>query len=92
MSHRRISKVLSPAYPTAKVQLGGYTDNTGDANQNLELSQQRADSVSAELVKRGIDPSRLTATGYGEEQAVADNSTEAGRQQNRRISIRVAEK
>ena len=80
------------AYPTAKIQLRGYTDNTGEASQNLQLSQERADTVSAELAKRGIDPSRLTATGYGQDQAVADNSTEEGRQKNRRISIRVAEK
>jgi outer membrane protein OmpA-like peptidoglycan-associated protein len=80
------------AYPTAKIQLRGYTDNTGDASQNLQLSQQRADNVSAELARRGIDSSRLTATGYGQDQAVADNSSEEGRQRNRRISIRVAEK
>lgn len=80
------------AYPSVKINLGGYTDNTGDAHKNLQLSQQRADNVVAELTKRGIDPSRLTATGYGQEQAVADNSTEEGRQKNRRISIRVAEK
>lgn len=80
------------AYPNAKIKLGGYTDNTGDADANRKLSQERADSVMAELTRRGIDPSRLSAVGYGEENPVADNSTEEGRQKNRRISIRVAEK
>ena len=80
------------AYPAAKIRLGGYTDNTGDANANQALSEQRADSVMAALVQRGIDASRLSARGYGEDHPVADNSTEEGRQKNRRISIRVAEK
>ena len=80
------------AYPSAKIRLGGYTDNTGDPTANEKLSEQRADSVMAALVQRGIDPSRLSARGYGQENPVADNSTEEGRQKNRRISIRVAEK
>lgn len=80
------------AYPAAKIRLGGYTDNTGNAGANQALSEQRADSVMAALVQRGIDPSRLSARGYGEDHPVADNSTEEGRQKNRRISIRVAEK
>jgi OmpA-OmpF porin, OOP family len=80
------------AFPKAKVHIGGYTDNTGDAGQNLKLSQERAESVVAELTKLGVDPSRMEAKGYGEEHPVADNSTEDGRQQNRRIALRVTEK
>ncbi len=80
------------AFPKAKVRIGGYTDNTGDAAANLALSQARADNVTAELVKLGVDHSRMDAKGYGEEHPVADNATEAGRQKNRRISLHVTEK
>ena len=80
------------AYPNAQVQLGAYTDNTGDPQVNLKLSEERAENVLAELVNAGIDASRLSAKGYGADHPIADNSTEAGREKNRRISIRVAEK
>jgi outer membrane protein OmpA-like peptidoglycan-associated protein len=80
------------AYPTAKIRLGGYTDNTGDPNTNQKLSEERANNVMAQLTQRGIDPARLSAIGYGGQDPVADNSTEEGRQKNRRISFRVAEK
>ncbi len=80
------------AYPKVKIKLGGYTDNTGDAAANLQLSDQRAKNVMAELEKLGVDPSRLEAEGYGDEHPVADNNTEEGRQLNRRISLRVTAK
>jgi OmpA-OmpF porin, OOP family len=80
------------AYPQVKIRIGGYTDNTGDAAANLRLSEERASNVMAELVKRGIDPTRIDAKGYGEENPIADNSSEEGRQKNRRISLRVTEK
>src|SRR6516162_1175664 len=80
------------AYPQVKIRIGGYTDNTGDPAANLQLSQQRADSVMAQLTQLGVDPSRITAKGYGQDNPVADNSTEDGRQKNRRISLRVTDK
>jgi len=80
------------AYPGVKIRIGGYTDNTGDPAANLKLSQDRADNVMAELAKLGVDPSRMTAKGYGDANPIADNSTEEGRQKNRRISLRVTEK
>lgn len=80
------------AYPAVKIGLGGYTDNTGSESVNRTLSAQRAGSVMTALVQRGIDPTRLSATGYGEQNPIADNSTPAGRQMNRRIAIRVASK
>lgn len=88
---RNVAAILK-AYPNVHIKIGGYTDNTGDAAHNLSLSQQRAESVMAEEVKLGIAPDRLEAQGYGETHPVADNSTEDGRQQNRRISIRVTQK
>ena len=80
------------AYPKISVRIGGYTDNTGDAAINRRLSEERADNVMDELVRLGIDPDRMTARGYGEENPVADNGTEEGRQKNRRISLRVTNK
>jgi OmpA-OmpF porin, OOP family len=80
------------AYPKTHLTIGGYTDNTGDAAQNLKLSQDRADSVTAELVKLGVAKNRLLAKGYGEQHPVGDNATEAGRAQNRRISMLVTQK
>jgi len=79
------------AYPTVKVKIGGYTDNTGDASANQQLSQQRADTVMTQLVTLGVDPSRMTAQGYGQDSPVADNSTEEGRQKNRRIALEVVQ-
>ena len=86
-----IAEILK-AYPQVKIRIGGYTDNTGDPAANLQLSQQRADNVMAQLTQLGVDPSRMSAKGFGQEDAVADNSTEEGRQKNRRISLRVTEK
>jgi len=79
------------AYPDVRVKVGGYTDNTGSAEQNLQLSQRRANTVMAELVRKGISGDRLTAQGYGEQNFIADNSTEAGRAQNRRVSVSFTE-
>jgi outer membrane protein OmpA-like peptidoglycan-associated protein len=86
-----IAEILK-AYPQVKIKIGGYTDNTGDPAANLQLSQQRADNVMAQLTQLGVDPSRITAKGFGQEDAIADNSTEEGRQKNRRISLSVTEK
>ncbi|HXP10732.1 MAG TPA: OmpA family protein [Acidobacteriaceae bacterium] len=80
------------AYPKTHLTIGGYTDNTGDAASNLQLSQDRANNVAAELEKLGIARDRLVAKGYGEEHPVGDNATEKGRAQNRRISMLVAQK
>ena len=88
---RNIAAILK-AYPNVKIKIGGYTDNTGDAAANLNLSQDRADNVKAELEKLGIAPDRMEAQGYGQDHPVADNSTEEGRQKNRRISLRVTQK
>jgi OmpA-OmpF porin, OOP family len=80
------------AYPAVHLTIGGYTDNTGDAAQNLKLSQDRADSVVQQLESVGIGADRLVAKGYGEEHPVGDNSTADGRAANRRISMLVTAK
>ena len=88
---RNIAEIMK-AYPNVAVRIGGYTDSSGDAAANLRLSQDRANSVRQELMGLGIAGERLTAEGYGQEQPVADNATEAGRAQNRRVALRVTQK
>lgn len=80
------------AFPAVNLKIGGYTDNVGDDNSNMKLSTERANNVMAELVKLGVDATRLAAEGYGEQHPVASNDTEEGRAQNRRISCRVTNK
>lgn len=65
----------------------GHTDNVGGADYNLGLSQRRASAVKSYLVNQGIDSSRLSASGLGKDDPVADNSTATGRQQNRRVEV-----
>jgi OOP family OmpA-OmpF porin len=88
---QNIANILK-AYPNVRIRIGGYTDNQGDAATNLKLSQDRADNVMQQIIVLGVDPSRMDAKGYGEDHPVADNSTDAGRTQNRRISMRVTQK
>ena len=73
----------------ARVVIGGYTDNVGEANANLRLSRARANSVKVYLVKRGVNGQRLIVRGYGETKPIAPNTTAAGRQKNRRIEFTV---
>lgn len=88
---KNIAEILK-AFPEVNIKIGGYTDNTGSADVNKKLSQDRADAVMTELVQLGIDKARLAAEGYGPEHPVASNDTEAGRTQNRRIAVRVTKK
>jgi outer membrane protein OmpA-like peptidoglycan-associated protein len=76
--------------PEIKVEISGHTDSRGSKKKNYRLSQARADAVMQAMVYRGgIDPTRITAKGYGPEQPVAPNTTKAGRLLNRRIELRV---
>ena len=69
------------------IRIEGYTDTVGRGRVNQRLSQERAAAVREALIARGISAKRLTAKGYGARRAIADNSTEAGRAQNRRIEF-----
>lgn len=71
----------------ANLIIEGHTDSTGAAQLNQRLSEQRADSVKAGLVSRGVQPGRIQTKGMGFSQPVADNATEDGRSQNRRVEI-----
>lgn len=73
--------------PARKVDIEGHTDNVGGDDYNLGLSQRRADSVRSYLMQQGIDSRRIAASGKGEHQPVADNESEGGRQQNRRVEV-----
>jgi outer membrane protein OmpA-like peptidoglycan-associated protein len=75
------------AHPGLHLSVEGYTDSVGSDAFNQTLSEQRANSVRAYLVLQGLDPSQITATGYGKSNPVASNDTAAGRQQNRRVEI-----
>jgi outer membrane protein OmpA-like peptidoglycan-associated protein len=72
-----------------KLAVDGHTDNVGADDFNQKLSENRAASVKAYLVKKGVDPSRITSAGYGETHPVSDNKTAAGKQQNRRVELKL---
>ncbi|MBI3138544.1 MAG: OmpA family protein [Sphingobacteriales bacterium] len=73
--------------PAMSLNVDGHTDNVGNDDKNLILSQGRADAVKTYLAGKGIDAGRITATGFGETKPVADNKTAAGRQKNRRSEL-----
>jgi OmpA-OmpF porin, OOP family len=72
------------------IEIAGHTDNVGNKDANLKLSQERAAAVKAFLVKKGVASERVVAKGYGDSQPIADNSTEEGKQKNRRTEVRSA--
>ncbi len=75
--------------PTTSVEVVGHTDSLGPDDENLTLSQQRADAVIARLAELGVSTDRLNARGEGEGSPIADNGTDEGREQNRRIEFRI---
>ena len=74
-------------YPESTVTVFGHTDDTGSSAYNQDLSERRAQAVAGVLVRDGVAPSRVQATGLGETQPVASNATPDGRQQNRRVEV-----
>ena len=73
--------------PDIRIEIAGYTDNTGTAAVNTRLSQARAEAVRAYLVSKGVHLERMIARGYGPANPVATNTTAAGRAQNRRVEL-----
>ena len=70
------------------IEVAGYTDNVGDPQANVVLSQRRADAVRNALIQARVNPSSLTSKGYGETNPVSTNITPEGRFRNRRIEYR----
>lgn len=76
--------------PERQVIVEGYTDSVGSASYNQGLSERRAESVRRALVRAGVAPTRIVAQGYGKEYPVADNSSDSGRAQNRRVEVTIS--
>jgi outer membrane protein OmpA-like peptidoglycan-associated protein len=74
-------------YPDRNIMIEGHTDNVGSDASNLALSERRAGSVHSYLLQQGVGSQRISSSGLGESQPIADNDTDAGRQQNRRVEI-----
>lgn len=74
-------------FPETRIQIAGHTDNIGSDASNLRLSQQRANSVRTYMASKGVNAQRMQAVGYGESRPIADNSSDYGRAQNRRVEI-----
>ena len=84
----KISAVLA-SNPDLRIRIDGYTDSTGSPAYNRTLSARRASAVRESLVNQGVDPARLEAHGFGEQNPVASNDTPEGRDLNRRIEFSV---
>ncbi len=93
-SKEQVSNIaaIMKAYPAVNLKVGGYTDNTGSDEVNLNISKKRAEAVKGLMVQLGVDGSRLDAEGYGSANPIAPNDTAEGRKKNRRISLRVTAK
>ena len=73
--------------PDRNVLIEGHTDSTAPDAYNLALSQRRANAVEDFLITQGVDPTRMSSDGYGEQLPIASNDTTAGRQANRRVEL-----
>ena len=82
-----IGAILQSLLTDSNIMIEGHTDNSGSADFNQRLSEQRAKAVMQYLIERGIEASRLQAVGYGLTKPVADNKTEEGRARNRRVEL-----
>ncbi|MFO7609706.1 MAG: OmpA family protein, partial [Candidatus Krumholzibacteriia bacterium] len=83
-----LAKILNK-YPDTRVLIEGHTDSTGPDDYNLALSRDRANAVSLVLAGQGVDPTRFTVLGYGEDQPLFDNASDSGRQGNRRVDLAI---
>ncbi len=85
----RLTNLLKVDAPTLKIEISGHTDSKGADAYNKVLSNNRAKAVVDYLISKGISPDRLTSAGYGEEQPIATNDTDEGRQLNRRTEFKI---
>jgi outer membrane protein OmpA-like peptidoglycan-associated protein len=84
----QVVKILNEN-PSLKIKIEGHTDNAGNDETNMKLSEDRAAAVKAYLVSKGISEDRISSEGFGETMPIADNNTAAGRTQNRRVEIKI---
>ena len=84
----KLSEILQK-YEDTNIMFAGHTDNTGSEEYNLELSEERAKAVAEYAAFTGVDATRMTITGYGESDPIADNSTVEGRAENRRVEVAI---
>ncbi len=87
----QVASVMKANPQITRLQIEGHTDSRGKDSYNQELSQRRADAVQTYLEGRGLEPTRLTAKGFGEETPIADNETKVGRAENRRVEFTILE-
>jgi OmpA-OmpF porin, OOP family len=88
---KEVSLALSDNPQIKRVRVEGHTDSVGDDVKNMKLSQARADSVRAALIKLNVDPARLDSVGFGETKPISSNSTASGRAENRRTEFNIVE-
>jgi outer membrane protein OmpA-like peptidoglycan-associated protein len=86
-SLNEVAKIMT-ADKTLKLDIDGFTDNTGSADKNQALSETRANAVKAYLASKGVDASTMNAVGHGQDNPIADNKTAAGRTKNRRVEMK----
>jgi OmpA-OmpF porin, OOP family len=87
-----VASALSDNQQIKRLRIEGHTDSVGEDSANLRLSQNRAITVMSALVKRGVDPSRMEAVGFGETRPISSNSTTSGRAENRRTEFTIVDR
>ena len=85
----RVAVVALNKFSRFSILVAAHSDNVGNSDANKELSLEQAKVVKEYFINQGIKPSRLAAIGFGDEQPIADNSTEEGRKANRRVELRI---
>lgn len=86
-----VAQALKDNKQIKRIRIEGHTDSTGGDAANLRLSQRRADEVMSQLLRRGIDPGRMEAVGFGETRPVTSNATARGRAENRRTEFNIVD-
>ena len=84
-----VAGVMRDNLQIERVQIEGHTDSTGSAKINKKLSKERAESVRAYLMKKGIEDKRMVAVGFGPDKPIADNATPDGQEANRRVEFNI---